>query len=135
MGHQVYKYQSRFPELEGIEVFLAGSSPLSIFGSTKHCLPTCQTPNEDVLGKATEEEELKGLNLGLGDGQKTPSSKGRKRWACKTEQLILFLNKPPAVLPVVATGKKKPKRRENQFQNQSAASTHPSHPRGSVRTS
>lgn len=134
MGHQVSNYQSRFPELEGIEAFLAGSSPLSIFGSTKHRPPTCQTPNEDVLGKTTEEEGLKGLSLGLGDGQKTPSSKGRKRWACKTKQLILFLNKPPAILLVVAAGKRKPKRRENRFQNQSATPTHPAHPRGSVCT-
>lgn len=72
MGHQVCKHQSGLPGLEGTGAISAGSSPLGILGSqrlTEYPFPTRQTPNKDVLGKATGQEGLEGLDLGLGGGQ------------------------------------------------------------------
>lgn len=68
MGHQVCNRQLG-------PLGTAGSSALNTLSSkrlTEHHLPTQQTLNKDVLGKATGQEGLKGSDLGLGVGQETP---------------------------------------------------------------
>ena len=93
MGQQVCNHQSRFLGLEQPGAVFAGSSPPSSLSSQRlkgYLLPFRQTPNKDVLGKATGQEGLTGLDLGLGGGWETPRSLGRKRWVCKVSNSSCF---------------------------------------------
>lgn len=100
MGHHIYNHQSRFPGVEGTGAFLAGSSTPSILSSknlTEHCLPTDQTPNKDVLGKVTGEE---GPPPWSGGWVEDPKQQRKEEVGLQNKQLILFLSKPPIILPM-----------------------------------
>lgn len=56
------------------------------------------------------------MTSGWGMGRGTPKKLRKEEVGLQSKQLILFLNKPP-VIPADA-GKRKPKRRENGFENQ-----------------
>lgn len=103
MGHQVCNHQSGFPGLEGPGAVFAGSSPPSSLSSQRlkgYLLPSRQTPNKDVLGKATGQEGLKALDLGLRGWPGDPKKLRKEEVGLQGKQLILFLNKPPVMLLV-----------------------------------